>query len=115
MYKLSQLKDNALLKQHLLAKCLLGVVVFTLAHDRLAAQPENPNFSLTTSTYFEIDMKTIALVDIETYGVQTDFVLAIPAPTEAGNPSRQSRWLQILTIGSTILVPYRLLPVAILK
>ena len=50
------------------------------------AQPENPNFSLSTSTFFEIDMQTIALVDIETFAANTDFTLNIPLPTEAGNP-----------------------------
>lgn len=50
------------------------------------AQPENPNFSLSTSVFFEIDMRTIALVDIETFGGSSDFTLNIPIPTEAGNP-----------------------------
>lgn len=50
------------------------------------AQPENPDFSLSTSVFFEIDMKTIALVDIETFGATNNFTLTIPVPTEAGNP-----------------------------
>ena len=50
------------------------------------AQPENPNFSLGTSVFFEVDMKTIALVDIESFGASNDFTLTIATPTEAGNP-----------------------------
>ncbi len=50
------------------------------------AQPENPDFSLSTSVFFEIDMKTIALIDIESFGASNDFTLSIPTPTEAGNP-----------------------------
>lgn len=50
------------------------------------AQPENPNFSLSTSVFFEIDMKTIALIDLETFGATTNFTLTIPTPTEAGSP-----------------------------
>ncbi len=45
-------------------------------------------------------MKTIALVDIESFGGSNDFTLAIPAPTEAGNPlgsnplvSNSSNWI----------------------
>lgn len=50
---------------------------------RLSAQPQNPDFSLSTSTFLEINMKSIALVDIESFGA-TNFNLNVPPPTEAG-------------------------------
>ena len=63
---------------------LIGLVLSVVTV--LRAQPENPDFSLSTSVFFEIDMKTIALVDIETFGATNNFTLNIPVPTEAGNP-----------------------------
>lgn len=48
------------------------------------AQPENPSFSLTSTTYVEVDMKSIALLDIETGSATTNFSMDVPAITEAG-------------------------------
>ena len=62
------------------------MALFVSTFFKMAGQPENPDFSLSTSVFFEIDMKTIALVDIETFGATANFTLSIPPPTEAGNP-----------------------------
>lgn len=64
----------------------LGMIVFTALGSPLWAQPENPSFGLSSSTFFEVDMQSIALVDIESFGGNKDFSLSIPLITEAGNP-----------------------------
>lgn len=66
-------------------RSLLSAMAFCLCSS-VFAQPENPDFSLTSSTYFEIDIQSIAIVDIESFGASTAFALSIGAPTEAGSP-----------------------------
>ncbi len=75
-------------------------IMLVFASFSLWAQPGNPSYSLSTSTYFEIDMQSIALLDIENAGATTNFSLDVPAPTEAGkglssNPlvSYSDNWL----------------------
>lgn len=51
----------------------------------LSAQPENPNFSLSSSSFFEVDLQSIAILDIESTGMSRDFNLDVPLPSEAGS------------------------------
>lgn len=50
------------------------------------SQPGNPSFGLTGSTTFDVDMRPIALMDIETSGSSSNFSISLSAPGEAGQP-----------------------------
>ena len=50
----------------------------------MKAQPGNPEYSLSTSTFFEVDIQPIAVLDIETSKATTNFAMDVDAPTEAG-------------------------------
>ncbi len=72
----------------------------SLAYTATWAQPGNPTYSLSTNTFFEIDMRPIALIDLETSAASTNFSLTVPAPTEAGDgigsgalSSHTSNWI----------------------
>jgi hypothetical protein len=60
----------------------LGLI---LCFGKAQAQPGNPDFNLRASTYFEVDMRSIALVDIETSTGSKNFSLEIPIIDEAGS------------------------------
>jgi len=64
------------------------------------AQPGNPIFSLTGDMLIELDMQSIAIMDIENSGVSTDIDLDAPTAGEAGtslsvNPiaTNNSNWI----------------------
>lgn len=48
------------------------------------AQPGNPSYSLSTNTFFELEIKPIAILDIETSQATTNFAMNVSAPAEAG-------------------------------
>ncbi len=58
-----------------------GILLIAL---HVSAQPGNPNFSLSANTFFEVDMRSIALLAIETAGSSPDFSLSVPTPASAG-------------------------------
>jgi hypothetical protein len=49
-------------------------------------QPGNPIFGLTGSTTFDVDMRPIALMDLETSGSSSNLTITLSAPDEAGDP-----------------------------
>lgn len=60
---------------------LIGILSGMLCH----AQPGNPSYSLSAKTFFEIDMQSIALLDIESSQASANFTLSVPIPTNAGS------------------------------
>ncbi len=56
------------------------LLVFGVLH----AQPGNPDYSLSATTYFEVDLQPIALLDIETSQATTNISMSVDVPTEAG-------------------------------
>lgn len=60
---------------------LAGLLLLSVS---LMAQPGNPDYSLSATTYFEVDIQPIALLDIETSQATTNISMTVDAPTEAG-------------------------------
>ncbi len=97
------------------AKDTRAVLVFLLiCLSAMAAfsQPVNPTYSLSTHTTFEVEIQSIALLDLENTGGGLTLSLDPPLPTEAGaglgsNP---------LSTNSTIWINYSsAVPLAILR
>lgn len=61
------------------------MLCFLVISTCIIAQPGNPEFGLRASTYFELDLQSIALLDIEEAGNNANFNLNVNPPTEAGN------------------------------
>ncbi len=60
------------------------VAIMLLVFEAVYAQPGNPEYSLSATTYFEVDIQPIALLDIETSQATTNISMNVDAPTEAG-------------------------------
>lgn len=78
----------------------LALLLLLLSAAAVYAQPTNPSYTLSTNTFFELDMRPIALLDLESGGANANFTFNVAAPTEAGegfigNPlaSNNNTWL----------------------
>ncbi len=71
-------------KYRKLANLVLVILVWIVTCGSLLAQPGSPSFSLTTNTFVELDMQSIALLDIESNSATPNFTFTVPTITEAG-------------------------------
>lgn len=62
------------------------LLLISLSYASLYAQPGNPIFGLTGTTLFDVDIRPIAIVDLETTGASSNFTITLSAPNEAGSP-----------------------------
>ncbi len=59
--------------------------IFLITTTIAFAQPGNPEYNLRASTFFELDLRPVAILDIENSGsANANFNMAITAPAEAG-------------------------------
>lgn len=75
-------------------------ITFLLWATIMVAQPGNPSYSISSNTFFEVDINPVALIDIETTQASASFAMLVPVPTEAGegfasNPlvSNSDNWI----------------------
>lgn len=79
---------------------LICLVLMGLSSNTVWSQPGNPLFGLYGYMRVEIDMQSIAIIDIETTGSSSNFTFTLPLPSTAGgdlgsNPlsSNSENWI----------------------
>jgi hypothetical protein len=62
----------------------LAFLCFSVMGLMAFGQPTNPSYTLSTNTFFELDMRPIALIDLESGGANANFTFNVTPPAEAG-------------------------------